>query len=74
MNTKNLAQLTVIILATVLSQRTGQAQTPQVKQNYTLNNLPEQSCPSGSNIQRISFIQLPSGKGLPSRTVGAGSR
>ncbi len=60
MNAKNLAQLTVIVLITVLSQLAGQAQAPQLKQTYTLDNLPE--------------LSYPSGKGAPDRTAGAGSR
>jgi hypothetical protein len=60
MNAKNLAQLTIITLVFVLSQLAEQAQAPQLKQTYTLGNLPE--------------LTYPSGKGLPERTVGAGSR
>lgn len=74
MNAKNLTQLTVIVLAIVLSQLTGQAQAPQLKPNYTLNNLPEQSCLSGSNRQTISFIQLSTGVKLPSHRIGGGTR
>jgi hypothetical protein len=74
MNAKNLAQLTVIVLATVLSQLAGQAQAPQLNQNYTLNNLPERSCPSESNRSIILFIRLAPEVGAPSRTGGGGIR
>ncbi len=74
MKAKNLAQLTVIVLATVLSQVAGPDQAPQLNQNYTLNNLPERSCPSGSNRPIILFIRLAPEVGAPSHTGGGGTR
>jgi hypothetical protein len=72
MNTKSLAKLAVISLALGLSQLAGQAQTPQLKQNSTLNNYSQSSNSSASNRQRLSFI--PSGIGAPTRTLGGGTR
>ena len=72
MNTKSLAQLTVISLVIGLSQLAGQAQAPQLKQNSTLNNLYKTSNSSVSNQQKLSFLQ--SGIGAPSRTIGGGTR